>query len=142
LPRLAAGCGKYIVKDYNPHSREYMAKALALYSRLQTKIPEGAVAAPSRSGLKEMFSRGCSCSCEGAKAADKAKRRAEDLEKQVGQLRVRTKRAEKSQGGSRQGSCLRGKCCRCRRRRRIAGALLGKSAKDPRLAFQGRVLAC
>jgi hypothetical protein len=86
FPRIATGCGMAIVKAYNPHTRECTAEALALYSRLQIKIPEGAMAAPSCNGLEEMISRGCARSCEGAKAAGEAKRPAAGLEKQVGQF--------------------------------------------------------
>ena len=31
LPRLVKGCGEAIVKTYNPNTREYTAKVLALY---------------------------------------------------------------------------------------------------------------
>jgi hypothetical protein len=40
LPRLATGCGEAIKTAFDPRTREYTAKALALYSRPQTKIPE------------------------------------------------------------------------------------------------------
>ena len=40
LPRLAMGCGEAIVTAFGPHTRKYTVKALGLYSRPQTKIPE------------------------------------------------------------------------------------------------------
>jgi hypothetical protein len=59
---------------------------LALYSGLQTKIPEGAVAAPPRDGLEEMFSSSEIRSSNGAEAVVEAKQRATKLEVQVRQL--------------------------------------------------------
>jgi hypothetical protein len=127
VPRLATGFGEAAVKAYNSHTREYTANALALYLRLQTKIPEGAVAAPPRDGLEEMFSSGGMQSSEGAKAVVEAKQRASKLEVLVGQLRRRVVRAEKKVSGRQKSSSLEGRCRH--RQRRIAGALLGKCAK-------------
>ena len=95
LPRLATSCGETKVTAFDPRTREYTVKPLALHSRPQTKIPEVAVVAPSRDGNEEMYSRGGARSSEGAKAVVQAERRAAQLEKQVEQLRVRTERAEK-----------------------------------------------
>jgi hypothetical protein len=123
LPRLATGCGEAIVMAFDPRTREYTAKALALYSPPQTKIPEVAVVAPPRDGNEEICSRGWARSSESAKAAGEAKRRAAELYKQVGKAAGSDEaRQKESQGGDRQGSCLRGKCRRCRRR--TVGALL------------------
>jgi hypothetical protein len=94
LARLATGCGEAIVTAFDPRASEYTVMALALYSRPQIKIPEVAVVALSRDGSEEMHSRGGARSSEGAKAAGEAKRRLAELEKEVGQLRVRTERAE------------------------------------------------
>ena len=96
LPRLATGCGEAIVTAFDPRTREYTVKALALYSRPQTKIPEVAVVAPSRDGNEEMYSRGGARSSGGARAASEANRRVAELEKQVEQLRARTERAERA----------------------------------------------
>ena len=43
LPRLAMGCDEAIVTALDPRTRKYTVKALGLYSRPQTKIPEDVV---------------------------------------------------------------------------------------------------
>ena len=48
LPRLATDFGEAIVTAFDPRTLEYTVKALALNSRLQTKIPEVAVVGFSR----------------------------------------------------------------------------------------------
>ena len=53
------------------------------------------MAAPSRDGLEEMFSRGGMRSSEGTKAVVEAKQRVAKLEVQVEQLQRRVDRAEK-----------------------------------------------
>jgi hypothetical protein len=102
---------------HTTHTREDTAKALALYSRLQTKIPEDAVAA-RRGGMR---------SSEGAKAVVEAKQRAAMLEVQVEQRRRVDRTEKKAKGSERLSSCLEGRGRR--RHRRILGAFLGKCAK-------------
>ena len=48
LPRLATDCGEAIVTAFDPRALEHTVNALALNSRLQTKIPEVAVVGFSR----------------------------------------------------------------------------------------------
>ena len=139
LPRLATGCGEAIVMAFDPRTREYTVKPLALFSRPQTKIPEVAVVAPSRDGNEEMYSRGGARSSEGAKAVVQAERRAAQLEKQVEQLRVRTERAEKK------AKVATGKAAASEANAAAAAAessaLFSGNWRDPRLTYQGRVLA-
>jgi hypothetical protein len=54
LPHLAVGCGEAIVVAFDPHTCEYTAKALSVYSRLQTKTPYYAAVAVSRDGNQEL----------------------------------------------------------------------------------------
>jgi hypothetical protein len=79
LPRLATGCGEAIVTAFDLRTREYTVKALALYSRPQTKIPEVAVVAQSQDGNGKIYIRGGARSSEGAKAASEAERRIAEL---------------------------------------------------------------
>ena len=110
-----------------------------MYSRPQTKIPEVAVVAPSRDGNEEMYSRGGARSSEGARAASEANRRVAELEKQVEQLRARTERAEKK------ARVATGKAAASEANAAAAAAessaLFSGNWRDPRLTFQGRVLA-
>ena len=58
LPRLATGCGKATVVDFDFATRTYSVKSLAMYARGQTMITGSAVVYTCRGGTEEMYSRG------------------------------------------------------------------------------------
>jgi hypothetical protein len=140
LLRLATGFGEAIVTAFDPRTRDNTVKALAVYSRPQTKIPEVTVVVPlsSRDGNEEMYSRGKARSSEGAKTAGEAKRRVTELEKQIEQLRVRMQRDEKKARVA-TGNVAASEANAAAVAAESSALFLG-NWRDPRLTFQGCVL--
>ena len=95
LPRLATGCGEAIVVAFNFDTREYTVKPLAMYSRLQTKIPEGAVVNPCRDGAAELYSRGGQQSSEATKIINDLSRQIAKLATGLEQAHVQLERERK-----------------------------------------------
>jgi hypothetical protein len=86
-----------------------------------------------------MFSRGGARSSEGAKAAVEAERKTAKLQEQVEQLHNRTERAEKkAKVATDKASAAEAKASAAAAE---SSALFSGNWRDPRLSFQGRVLA-
>jgi hypothetical protein len=96
LPRLAVGCGEATEMTFDPNTCEYAVGASSMHSRLQAQIPYYSVVAISRDSNEEFKARGGSLSSEEAKAAIQAEQRAEEIEKRVKHLQLRTECAEKT----------------------------------------------